>query len=382
MSADPRAARRRGGRRPRRSSATAGGLRDELADGVRAVRGGQGGRLWPRGGGVRRGRRWRGGASWLGGRRCGRGGRAAARIWRMPAILTMGALDRRPSSTIALAAASDVAVWQPAFAELVAERGRQLGIRPRLHVKYDTGMGRLGQRDPDAVLSLVDRVAADEGVELVGPLDPLRDRRRAGFGVLRRAARALRESGRARSRAITRTSSSTPPTAPRRCGSADSHFDMVRCGIAIYGLDPFQADPAAQRLEPALELRSYVADVKRFERRCERRLRSALAGARRHLGRGASDRLRGRGPARALTNNADALVGGAPVPARRNGLMDNVTIDVGPDPAVEPGSPAVLIGAAGRRADPLRGGGAAAWDDQLRDHLRDLGPGAAGPRSV
>ena len=39
---------------------------------------------------------------------------------------------------------------------------------------------------------------------------------------------------------------------------------MVRCGIAIYGLDPFQADPFERGLEPALELRSYVADVKRF----------------------------------------------------------------------------------------------------------------------
>ncbi len=42
----------------------------------------------------------------------------------------------------------------------------------------------------------------------------------------------------------------------------DAHFDMVRCGIAIYGMDPFGRDPAARALEPALELRSYVAEVK------------------------------------------------------------------------------------------------------------------------
>src|SRR5438094_703260 len=44
-----------------------------------------------------------------------------------------------------------------------------------------------------------------------------------------------------------------------------SHFDMVRCGIAIYGLDPFQRDPADHGLEPALSLHSYVPAVKRFE---------------------------------------------------------------------------------------------------------------------
>jgi alanine racemase len=40
----------------------------------------------------------------------------------------------------------------------------------------------------------------------------------------------------------------------------EAHFDMVRCGIAVYGMDPFGEDPSASRLEPALELSSYVAD--------------------------------------------------------------------------------------------------------------------------
>ncbi len=37
---------------------------------------------------------------------------------------------------------------------------------------------------------------------------------------------------------------------------------MVRAGVAIYGLDPFLEDAVARDLEPALELRSYVAAVK------------------------------------------------------------------------------------------------------------------------
>src|SRR5207245_10407289 len=42
---------------------------------------------------------------------------------------------------------------------------------------------------------------------------------------------------------------------------AGTHFDLVRCGIAIYGMDPFGEDPAARALEPALELISYVAQA-------------------------------------------------------------------------------------------------------------------------
>ena len=63
-----------------------------------------------------------------------------------------------------------------------------------------------------------------------------------------------------------------------------AHFDMVRCGIAVYGLDPFQRDPAAHGLEPALTLETYVAAVKRFDRGRERRLRAALDGHRADAG--------------------------------------------------------------------------------------------------
>jgi alanine racemase len=44
-----------------------------------------------------------------------------------------------------------------------------------------------------------------------------------------------------------------------------ARFDMVRCGVAIYGLDPFQADPGAHGLEPALSLHSWLASVRRIE---------------------------------------------------------------------------------------------------------------------
>ena len=32
-----------------------------------------------------------------------------------------------------------------------------------------------------------------------------------------------------------------------------AHFDLVRCGIAVYGMDPFHEDPSARDLEPALK---------------------------------------------------------------------------------------------------------------------------------
>jgi alanine racemase len=125
-----------------------------------------------------------------------------------------------------------------------------------------------------------------------------------------------------------------------------THFDMVRCGIAIYGLDPFHRDPADHGLEPALELRSYVADVKRFER-------GASAGYGRRW-RAPEDTWvgvlpigYGDGVRRGLSNNAEVLVGGRRYPLVGTISMDNITIDLGPATDVEPGAPAVLIGAQG-----------------------------------
>ena len=65
-------------------------------------------------------------------------------------------------------------------------------------------------------------------------------------------------AGSARSRGISRT-------APPRCATPEARFDAVRCGIALYGISPFGADPADDGLEPALRWESYLALVKQLE---------------------------------------------------------------------------------------------------------------------
>ncbi|HET9118947.1 MAG TPA: alanine racemase, partial [Solirubrobacterales bacterium] len=126
----------------------------------------------------------------------------------------------------------------------------------------------------------------------------------------------------------------------------EAHFDMVRCGIAIYGLDPFQRDPADHGLEPALELQSYVADVKRFEPgasagygRTWRAAEETCVGV---LPIGYGDGVR-----RGLSNNAEVLVDGRRHPVVGTVSMDNITVDLGAETGVEPGAPAVLIGRPG-----------------------------------
>jgi alanine racemase len=259
-------------------------------------------------------------------------------------ILTMGALTTAELDQ-ALAADSDVAAWRPQFAELAGERAATLGVRPRLHVKYDTGMGRLGERDPDAVLRLLDAAAADDRVELAGlwtHFATADDLDSAFFDEQLERFEALAERARGDHPDLLLHAANSAAT----LRDPGSHFDMVRCGIAVYGLDPFGLDPLARELEPALALHSYVADVKGFEAgdsagygRTWIAERDTLVGV---LPIGYGDGVR-----RLLSNNADVLVAGARRPLVGTVSMDNITIDLGSDSTVEAGAAATLIGADG-----------------------------------
>ncbi len=259
-------------------------------------------------------------------------------------LLVLGAMTPAELD-LALAADADIAVWRAGFLELVRARGAALGVTPRVHVKYDTGMGRLGERDPATVTSLVRDAAAQPGVEAAGLWTHFATADEPGsmffdeqLDRFRELALPLREQipgmllHAANSAAVLREPA--------------SHLNMARCGVAVYGLDPFGEDPAARGLEPALELRSYVADITRFEAgasagygRTWRATESTCIGV---LPIGYGDGVR-----RALSNRAEVLVGGRRRPVVGTISMDNLTVDLGPEPDVTAGAPAVLIGAQG-----------------------------------
>jgi alanine racemase len=125
-----------------------------------------------------------------------------------------------------------------------------------------------------------------------------------------------------------------------------SHHDLVRPGVALYGLHPLgdAGDPAAEDLRPAMSLRSYVASVRRLEG-----------------GEGVSYGLTWRagrdtyaatvpvgyaeGYRRALSGRAEALIGG-----RRRSLLGRVTMDAcvfEVDESVVVGDEVVLLGTQG-----------------------------------
>jgi alanine racemase len=205
-----------------------------------------------------------------------------------------------------------------------------------VHVKLDTGMGRLGTRDPEEA----SRVAAAAGDRLAGLM--------THFATADEDDQAFVDEQLGRFRAWIAQHPGVPVHAANSAAALrrpDARFDMVRCGIAVYGMDPFHRDPADHGLEPALELVSYVAEVKRCE------VGESAGYGRRFVAErptwlGTIPIGYGDGVRRALTNNADVLVGGRRVPLVGTVSMDNITVDLGNDPPPR-GAEAVLIGTRG-----------------------------------
>ena len=259
-------------------------------------------------------------------------------------LLTMGALTAEEVD-VAFSAGSELAVWREDFRHLVADRARAHGRRARVHVKYDSGMGRLGNRVAAEILELARACAADPDLELAGVWTHLAtaDERDSAFfdEQLDRFDEVVAAVRVEHPEVLVHAANSAAVLRDAR-----SHYGMARCGVAIYGLDPFQRDPAEQGLRPALSLHSHVADVKRFP-----------AGASVGYGRkwrapvetwvGVVPLGYGDGVRRALTNNADVLVRGHRHPLVGIVSMDNLTIDLGPETDVSPGDEAVLIGRQG-----------------------------------
>ena len=165
-------------------------------------------------------------------------------------------------------------------------------------------MGRFGTRDPEEASRVVAAALAAPNVQLVGLMTHFATADEPGDSFfeeqLERFERWARPLKQAHPEVLVHAANSAATLRDRR-----AHFDMVRCGIALYGMDPFGQDPLPARLEPALELRSHLAEVKRARRGRAR----AMDGTSRpigHVSGSAADRLRRRLAPRAVQQRRGA----------------------------------------------------------------------------
>jgi alanine racemase len=239
------------------------------------------------------------------------------------------------------------------LADAVAAAQRT-GTTARLHLKADTGLNRNGAAPDDwpALCEAAAKAEADGGVRVAGLFShfafadggadhPVNARQVSVF------AQALEVADRAGLRPDVRhlANSAATLTAPA------THYDLVRPGIAVYGLSPVpdQGGPAAFGLRPAMTLRSTVALTKRVPAGqgvsylhryvTERETTLALVPL------GYAD-----GVPRSATNLGTVQVGGRRRTIAGTVCMDQFVLDVGDD-AVTAGDDVVLFGP-GRDGEP------------------------------
>jgi alanine racemase len=140
----------------------------------------------------------------------------------------------------------EVAEARAARLELVSADGRVPEGLP-VHLKLDTGMGRWGLSELPAptrdVVAIMSHLASAES-------DP--EFSRVQIERFRAATDALGN--------LTRHIANSAGT----LRYPEARFDAVRCGIALYGISPFEESAPADGLEPALRWDSYLALVKRL----------------------------------------------------------------------------------------------------------------------
>jgi alanine racemase len=260
-------------------------------------------------------------------------------------VLVLGAVSEEELA-VALDARAELVAWDERFAALIArEAARRQSPPVRVHVKYDSGLGRLGTRDIDQAVAVAQAVHAADGLQLHGAMthyatadgDP--EFLAAQLAAFRPFADRVRQLAPVIVHAANSAATLRDPS---------SHFDMVRCGIALHGCDPMNEDPDRVGLEPVLELFSYVAAVKRaapgqsagYGRRFVAERETWIATLPFGYGDGLS---------RAHTDHGEVLIAGRRYPIVGTVSMDNVTVDLGPGvaPPVAVGEAAVLIGRSG-----------------------------------
>jgi alanine racemase len=235
-------------------------------------------------------------------------------------------------------------VYTNEFARALSEVATARGTSVAVHLKVDTGMHRVGvlaDDAPDAVAFLRSLDAIEiEGVwshlAVADVLDHPFTRKQLDLfadvvGKIERTEASIRYKHLANSAATI----SLP----------ESHFDIVRCGVASYGLYPGPGFENLVRLRPALALRARVNMVKVLPAgdAVSYGLKYELANAARvvTVPAGYAD-----GYDRRLSEGADVLLKGRRYKVSGTVCMDQFMVDVGNDEA-EVGDVATLLGVDG-----------------------------------
>jgi alanine racemase len=248
---------------------------------------------------------------------------------------------------IEAALAEDVAltVGTGSGGAMIGSIAQRTGKRARIHVKVDTGMGRLGFRREQAEEEIA-LVARHPGVVLEGIYSHFAtagepDETFARL-QLERFLEVLEKLSRQRVDIPLRHMANSGAIV----SMPDSHLDMVRPGIMLYGYMPVQRLPERFPVRPVMSLLSTISLLKQVEARVPISYGRTYTTTRKTtiatVPIGYAD-----GFSRRLTGRISVLVNGKAHPVVGTICMDHCMLDLGLDSACKEGDEVVIIGKSG-----------------------------------
>jgi alanine racemase len=258
-------------------------------------------------------------------------------------ILVMGPVVPGQAEAIVRLNLTPVVFTRP-LADALSQAARVLGANIPVHVKIDTGMGRIGI-PPEEAVGFIAEIAKLKGITVEGLMThfsdaDLRDKQFASVQMDRfeSLVRSLEERG--ISVELRHAANSAAVLAYDR-----ALLTMVRPGLMLYGYDPVERGSGAD-LRAVLSLVSHIAFLKNvpagtpisYGRTFVTERDSRIAT----IPIGYAD-----GYSRALSNKGEAIVRGRRVPVVGRVCMDMTMLDVTDVPHVLPGDEVVLIGRQG-----------------------------------
>ena len=261
----------------------------------------------------------------------------------------------------AVEAGIDLSIPSPAHLDTVLEAARRTGRRARVTPKLDTGLNRSGILLEDWPNILERLVAATAGglVEVTGLMAHFAHADDPGNPVIDQQVARLHECvAQARARGLECPVNHHANSAATLTRPGDA-FEMVRPGIALYGLDP--VGNLGADLVPAMTFSADVLMVKRLAQG-----EGVSYGHTWHAPHDTTVALIAAGYAdgvwRLLSGRLDVEIGGRRYPNVGRVCMDQFVVDLGSDAGttVRAGDTAVLFGA-GAHGGPT----AAEWADEL-----------------
>lgn len=231
--------------------------------------------------------------------------------------------------------------------EAFSEMARRLNTTARVHIKVDTGMGRLGLSSNEAV-SFIKRANPLPNIEIEGLLTHFGRADEADLSPTRRQLNVFQAI-----LAELDALNLRPPLVHASNTAAlinlpEARFDMVRSGIGLYGLTPSPDTALPAGMKPVLSFKTTIAQVKRLP-----------PGS--PIGYGATYHTRGEeviaiipvgyadGFRRAPRTWGEVLVKGERAPLVGRVSMDQSAINVTHIPNVRQGDEVVLIGEQGEQ---------------------------------